>query len=64
MDFVIVLPPSKGFTVIMVVVDRLFGHFVPMKSDFSSDTVVDAWAQFLVYTSFHCSTRTTPFQIV
>lgn len=42
MDFIIGLPISKGFVVIWVVVDRLskFGHFISLKSDFSSTIVM------------------------
>jgi hypothetical protein len=33
MDFMVSLPPSKGFDVIMVVVDRFnkMAHFIPIK---------------------------------
>lgn len=43
MEFIVGLPNAKGFTVILVVVDRLskFGHFIPLKADFSSSTVGD-----------------------
>lgn len=38
MDFITDLPPSQGFTVIFVVVDRFskYGHFFPLKVGFSS----------------------------
>lgn len=50
MDFIVGLPNAKSFTVIMVVVDRLskFGHFVPMKIDFSSTSVAIAFIQLIV----------------
>jgi len=53
MDFIISLPPGKGYAVIMVVVDRLtkFAHFVPLKHDFDSKSVVDAFVQHIV--KFH-----------
>jgi hypothetical protein len=38
MDFITGLPPSHGYTTIMVVVDRLtkYAHFIAMKSDYTS----------------------------
>ncbi|XP_072062277.1 uncharacterized protein [Arachis hypogaea] len=50
MDFIVALPPSVGFSVIMVVVDRLtkFAHFIPLKQDFSSKTVVEAFIKNMV----------------
>jgi len=50
MDFIIDLPPSQGFTAIMVIVDRLskFGHFIPMRYDFNSKQVADAFINNVV----------------
>lgn len=50
MDFITGLPPSSGFTVIMVVVDKLskYAHFMPLKSDYSSKTVVEAFMHNVV----------------
>ena len=50
MDFIIGLPPSQGFTAIMVIVDRLskFGHFIPMRYDFNSKQVADAFINNVV----------------
>jgi len=43
MDFVVGLPLSHGFTVILVVVNRLskYGHLAPLKADYSSTMVAD-----------------------
>lgn len=39
-----------GFTVIMVVVDRLlkYGHFAPLRTDYSSLTVTETFIQIVV----------------
>ena len=45
MDFIVRLPSSFGYIVIMVIVDRLskFAYFVPMKIDYTSKTVAEAF---------------------
>ena len=50
LDFITGLPPSFGYLVIMVVVDRLskFGHFIPMKSDYNSRVVAEAFVANIV----------------
>ncbi|GAU41241.1 hypothetical protein TSUD_97760 [Trifolium subterraneum] len=50
MDFITGLPLSSGYTTIMVVVDRLtkYAHFIPMRSDYSSKSVVEAFMHNIV----------------
>ena len=50
LDFITGLPPSFGYSIIMVVVDRLskFGHFIPMKLDFNSRSVAEAFVTNIV----------------
>lgn len=50
MDLFIGLPISKGFTVILAVIDRLpkFGHFIPLKTDFSSVTEIEAFIHKII----------------
>lgn len=50
MDFILGLPLSKGFLVIMVVIDHLFkfGHFIPLKLDFTSTNVAEAFIHNIV----------------
>lgn len=50
MDFITGLPPSNGYTVILVVVDRLskYGHFAPLKADFSSLKVAETFMHSVV----------------
>ncbi|WVZ04461.1 hypothetical protein V8G54_025267 [Vigna mungo] len=45
MDFIVGLPPSEGFTVIFVIVNRLskYAHFAPLKSDFNSKKVAEVF---------------------
>ncbi|WVZ01852.1 hypothetical protein V8G54_022658 [Vigna mungo] len=45
MNFITHLPSVTGYTTIMVVVDRLskFAYFIPLKSDFSSKSVAEAF---------------------
>lgn len=50
MDFITAIPVSKGFTVIMVVVDHLskFGHFILLRTEFTSTMVADAFIHNVV----------------
>ncbi|MCH86462.1 hypothetical protein A2U01_0007319 [Trifolium medium] len=50
MDFITGLPNSCGFTIIFVIVDRLtkFGHFLPLKADYDSKVVAEAFMQHVV----------------
>jgi hypothetical protein len=50
MDFITGLPVSHGYTTIMVVVDRLtkYAHFVPMKTDYTSRSVAEAFMNNIV----------------
>lgn len=49
MDFIIALPPVRGTSVIVVVIDRLskYGHFIPLPS-FSSRIVAESFLQHIV----------------
>jgi len=49
-DFITALPPSHDYSVIMVVIDCLskFAHFIPIKEDFISKTVAEAFVQNIV----------------
>lgn len=50
MDFIIGLPPSNGFTVILVVIDRLskYAHFFTLKSDYNSKQVAEVFVKNIV----------------
>ena len=50
MDFITALPPVGAYTVIMVVVDRLskFAHFIPLKADYSSKQVAEAFINHII----------------
>ena len=50
MDFITGLPLVKGFSVIMVIIDRLskYAHFLPLKADYSSKSVADTFMNNLV----------------
>ncbi|WVY92793.1 hypothetical protein V8G54_031881 [Vigna mungo] len=50
MDFITRLPPSHGYTVILVVIDRLskYAHFATLKSDFNNKQVVEIFIHMVV----------------
>ena len=50
MDFITGLPSVNGFSVIMVVVDRLtkYAHFLPLKADYSSKSVAETFMNNIV----------------
>lgn len=50
MDFITGLPSSQGYSVIMVVVDRLskYGHFAPLKADYTSLSVAETFIKVVV----------------
>jgi len=50
MDFITCLPLYSGYSTIIVVVDRLskFGHFIPLKVEYTSKVVVEAFINNIV----------------
>ncbi|KAD7476873.1 hypothetical protein E3N88_00009 [Mikania micrantha] len=50
MDFISRLPRSKGFTVILVMVDRLskYAHFIPLKHPYTAKGVVDVFVKEII----------------
>lgn len=50
MDFITALPLSQGFTVIMVVVDRLtkYAHFGPLPTHFTASQAAELFANQVV----------------
>jgi len=49
-DFITGLPKSFGYTVIMVVIDRLnkYNNFLPLKTDYSSKSVAETFMKNVV----------------
>ena len=49
MDFIMGLPTSHGYSVIMVIVDCLskFAHFIALPSDFSTKLVAELFIQHI-----------------
>ncbi|VFQ70043.1 unnamed protein product [Cuscuta campestris] len=68
MDFITGLPPSHGFTVIMVVVDRLskYAHFGDLSSGYDAPkhrwSRFLAWAELALNCSHHDAIGMSPFQ--
>lgn len=50
MDFITGHPPSRGFTVIIVVVDPLskYGHFAPLRANYTSSQVAETFVSTIV----------------
>lgn len=50
MDFIVALPPSRGYTVILVIVDRLskYAHFAPIRSPYFAHSVAEAVVQNVI----------------
>jgi hypothetical protein len=50
MDFIEGLPKSEGYTVILVIIDRLtkYGHFIPFKHPYTSTAVAHAFLDNIV----------------
>ena len=50
MDFITGLPPVHGYTVILVVIDKLskYAHLIPLKTHFTSASVVEQFIQHVV----------------
>jgi len=50
MDFITRLPIANGYSIILVIIDRLskFAHFIPLTTDFSAHKVADLFIQEIV----------------
>jgi len=50
MDFIKAMPPTQGYSMIMVVINRLnkFAHFMALKHDYNSRSVAKVFVQHVV----------------
>ena len=64
MDFVTGMPLSKGFTVVLVVVDRFtkYAHFSPLPFDFNAHKVAEVFVETII--KLHGIPKTTIFMFI
>ena len=50
MDFITRIPPSKGYSVIFVVIHMLskYGHFAPLKANFTTQQVAETFVNTVI----------------
>lgn len=50
MDFITSLPPTRGYTVIMVMIDRLskYAHFAPLSAHYTSKQVAEVFLSHVI----------------